>query len=223
MSVSGSKTGPRGPGFSSTVNTGGGEDPSSQGDTMLCRSNQFHRFFTLIALRPGRESAIVVHLFPLSEWLRMSSESSSFDQCFFVTSGASCPIQRSRHCFPVRPGTNEQIRIQDSVPNFSTALRSLVSSSVDHLLFRIALLGDIITHPLMLQLYLATECFLYQRIGNFVLNFLTKDRHCKYFSECSRSSSEYLTITYDNVVCVRKSLSAHTFWNVTLYDYFYDS
>lgn len=59
-------------------------------------------------------------------------------------------------------------------------------------------------------------------MGNFVLNFITKDRHWKYFSECSRSSSEYLTITYDNVVCVRKSLSAHTYLDVTIYGYVYD-
>lgn len=101
----------------------------------LCLISQFHLFFTLIADLPLRYFDMEVHLLPKSLCNSSKSLSSISDHVVLDTCGDSCPIQRSRHCLPVRPGTIWHILIQLSVPNTSTAWTRSLSSSDVHLAF----------------------------------------------------------------------------------------
>jgi hypothetical protein len=90
----------------------------------------------LKAERPGSWAAIAVHLFPDTACDRMRIASSSGNQPSLETVGASCPIQRSLHCLPVRVGTRSAMAFHESIPQTRIASRSCPSSSGVHLAFR---------------------------------------------------------------------------------------
>ena len=110
-----------------------GEDGAGPVSWNWCRTCHPQRLRNEIRDRPGRNSEILAHLLPNSPWSWIRRRSSSMDQSSFARSGSSMPDQRSLHCFPLRPGTIDDIRLQFLVPHVSTALRRRSSSCGVHI------------------------------------------------------------------------------------------
>ena len=67
----------------------------------------FQRFLIALSVRPGSKVAISAHLLP---WLLCASTRTSSSlrvQPHFLMSGFRWLCHRSRHCFPMRPGSWE--------------------------------------------------------------------------------------------------------------------
>ena len=81
-------------------------------------------FLTAFSLLPGRIFAISLHLFPRSSCCSTRTASSAEDQSALLTEVSRWFNQRSRHCFPARPGKWEAEKDHFLEPNIATSLRS---------------------------------------------------------------------------------------------------
>ena len=98
------------------------------------RSAEFQWFLTALSVRPGRYLAMSAHLLPNSSWSCMSLRSSSSDQADLLMSWSRWLCQRSRHCLPVRPGSDSATVVHARVPCWCTRARTVSSSSWVHCL-----------------------------------------------------------------------------------------
>ena len=84
---------------------------------------------------------MVDHLVPCSRTESMISRSSSAVHSPFFTSGARWLNQRSRHCFPIRPGRNAATFVHRPAPCSCTTRVSIASSSEVHACFFVRSFG----------------------------------------------------------------------------------
>mmetsp|Transcript_22155 Transcript_22155/g.77652 ORF Transcript_22155/g.77652 Transcript_22155/m.77652 type:complete len:349 (-) Transcript_22155:512-1558(-) len=105
-------------------------------------SMQYHRFLTALSGRPGRRSAIALHLLPSSACAATSARSSASVHGPLFTVGSRLFTHRSRHCLALRPGTWPAIspHTLTSSPTRASNSTSSASSSGAHAPFTIGLL-----------------------------------------------------------------------------------
>lgn len=92
----------------------------------------FHLFFTLLSVLPSMYDAITVHWLPNWLWSSISLWSSSSVHDDLATSGLRWFVQRSLHCFPIRPGRLSASLTQFFGPLFFTNSTIISSSSRVH-------------------------------------------------------------------------------------------
>ena len=71
-----------------------------------------HLFFTELSERPGRHLAISAQRVPSFACISRMVWSSSAVHAPFFSEGSRLLHHRSRHCFPVRPGSSDAMRAQ---------------------------------------------------------------------------------------------------------------
>ena len=88
----------------------------------LHRSVAFQWFLTLFSALPGKARASSTHLLPHRACALTSAASSRCDHAVSFMSGLSWLCQRSRHCFPTRPGKRAASADQWPSPWMATSL-----------------------------------------------------------------------------------------------------
>mmetsp|Transcript_33954 Transcript_33954/g.43629 ORF Transcript_33954/g.43629 Transcript_33954/m.43629 type:complete len:338 (-) Transcript_33954:552-1565(-) len=108
------------------------EESSTSGPPPLVfrRQDVFQRFFTAFSDLPGRSLAIFVQLFPQRCCASLKILSSSVVHLPFFRLGSRWLNQRSRHCFPMRPGTCSAILDHLVIPCFMQETMIASSSAV---------------------------------------------------------------------------------------------
>ena len=88
----------------------------------------FQWFLIVLSVLPGKYLHNWDHLFPILLCKMNKIHSSSFDQAVLFTVGQRWLNHLSRHCFPIRSGKCELMKLHFSAPYFSTKLINFLSS-----------------------------------------------------------------------------------------------
>mmetsp|Transcript_138076 Transcript_138076/g.335613 ORF Transcript_138076/g.335613 Transcript_138076/m.335613 type:complete len:222 (+) Transcript_138076:222-887(+) len=109
-----------------------GGNPLATASSTLRFRVLFQWFLIALSVRPTNVFAISAHLFPYSACATMSFWSSSLDHSSRLISGLRWLYHRSRHCFPILPGSCCAILLHCFAPSALTSSMILSSSSFVH-------------------------------------------------------------------------------------------